>query len=262
MKIPIGLALPLWVLLVAVQAAEPPSGAQAVLTCMRGNLPETLQVEQFELKSTDRAGSTRVLDGVLYAQREDGLLRSRLTLSAPLSLAGAAYLMRERADTDEMYMYLPALNRVRRITGAAADGALFGTDISYADIRQIENAFADSAASLEAPASEQGRPVSVLLLGANPHQQARYQKIRVWVDKTSCIALKTVFYGAGHAIKEMTVPADSLKQVDHRWLATRLTVRDLVTGTHTELHITGVQTSRDIPRSVFDPHTYYLGAGS
>lgn len=262
MKPLVVLALSLAAVTASAHGADAPASAQAVLACMRGNLPETVQIEQFELKSTDRAGSTRTLEGVLDAQRENGLLRSRLTLSSPSSLAGAAYLMRERSDADEMYMYLPALNRVRRISGAAADGALFGTDISYADIRQIENAFADSAATLEPPATEQGRPVSVLLLKAQPQQSARYQQIRVWVDNSSCVALKTSFYDSGHVVKQIVVPADSLKQVDHRWLATKSTVQDLVSGTHTELHITGVSTGGGIPHRVFDPHTYYLGAGS
>ena len=46
----------------------------------------------------------------------------------------AAYLVREASDPgkeEEMYVYLPALQKVRRITGAMKDSSLFGTDLSY-----------------------------------------------------------------------------------------------------------------------------------
>ncbi len=246
----------------AARAADAPASAKSVLACMRANLPDALRVEQVELASSDNGVVIRTLQGKLYAQRHNGLLRSMLHLSGPPQLAGASYLFLERSDGKEIYLYLPALNRVRRITGAAAGGALFGTDISYSEISQIQNAFSGGAAKLEAPAKLQGRPVNVLVLGADPKQPSGYQKVRVWVDVASCVALKVAAYSDGKIVKEMTAPAKSLKQVDHHWLATQVTMRDLNRGTQTVVHITGVSSGSKIPSGVFDPHSFYLGTGS
>src|SRR3546814_18541356 len=67
-----------------------------------------------------------------------------MRISAPGDLAGASYLLRERDNGDEMYVYIPALSKVRRVSGAAVDGSLWGTDLSFADVKQLGNAFGGS----------------------------------------------------------------------------------------------------------------------
>lgn len=254
-----------WLALLALPAAASSAwarDAQSVIACMRDNLPQRLQVEHLALRSTDASGGVRRLQGVLYVQREGGLLRSMMALSQPAALAGAAYLLRERADDDdEMYMYLPALNRVRRISGAAMNGPLFGTDISYADLRQLQSAYRDQSAVLEPSTTLQNRPVDVLRLNEAAGGAARYTTIRLWVDRASCVALRATFADAQGVVKTLEVPASHLQQFGKHWLATELTLRDVRRNSQTRLEITGVDHPPDIPRRVFDPHTYYLGNG-
>ena len=45
---------------------------------------------------------------------------------------------------DGMFVYLPAVKRVRRVTGTFADGALMGTNFSYFDFKQLQNTFGDA----------------------------------------------------------------------------------------------------------------------
>src|SRR5690606_9921417 len=117
-----------------------------------------------ELKATDRTGGTRELRGRLYGVREAELLRAMIKISAPSDLAGAAYLLREKEGGDEKYMYVPSLNKVRRITGAAADGSLWGTDFSYSDLRQLNNAFAAGEGTLTGEGRLDDRAVYHVLL--------------------------------------------------------------------------------------------------
>jgi hypothetical protein len=241
-------------------AADP--ALDKILACMRANVPPTLRIQDLELQATDRAGGTRTLKGRLYALRERGLLRAMLRVTAPPDLAGAAYLVRETQSAggaDEMYMYLPALNRVRRIAGASADASFLGTDFSYNELKQIENAFDDADGKLEAPTQLEGRPVEVLSFHPRAQRDSRYSALRVFVDRQTCVALKVEFYEAAAPRKVLSAPASALAQSGHYWYATQAEMRDLKDGTRTVLRITGVTSGAELAARYFDPHSFYLG---
>lgn len=251
------------VLFLASLAAAPATADPAVdkvMDCMRGNVPPTLRIQQIELQATDRAGASRTLKGKLFAMRDKGLLRAMIHIAEPSDLAGASYLVRETSGTaDEMYMFLPAVNRVRRITGASADGSFLGTDFSYNDVKEIENAFGDSDGKLDQPESIEQRPMYVLDFKPKAAQGSRYSRLRAWVDQKTCVAMKVDFYEGEAVRKEMTAPASALQQSDKYWYLSQATMQDLKDKTNTRLRIVGVSSGTDIATRYFDPHSFYLG---
>ncbi|HEX4870935.1 MAG TPA: outer membrane lipoprotein-sorting protein [Nevskiaceae bacterium] len=254
-----GLGLALLALTVGANAT--PKTAEEIGQCMRTNLPMTLQVKEFELKSLDKGGSTRVMQGRLYATREDNLVRSMLSLQAPADMRGAAYLMREAktAKDDEMYVYLPALNKTRRILGGSKDNPLFGTDISYADIKQINHAFTGGEVTLEGSETFDGRPVWRLSMKPDPAVQSRFERIHSWVDQASCVALKAEFIEAEQVRKRFQAAAKSLVQTGPHWYLSEGRMDDLRQKTHTIIRITGVKSGEDLADRLFNPRTFYIG---
>ena len=140
---------------------------EAIDACMRANIPPALQIRQFSLNAVDHNGAGRLMKGRLYAIRDNGLLRTMLRIDSPPDLRGAAYLLREgeAAQQDAMYVYLPALNKVRRIMGGTQDNPLFGTDLSYADLKQISHAFSGGRIELEKTDKIDGRDIWPLIAG-------------------------------------------------------------------------------------------------
>lgn len=245
----------------AAQAAKVSSGADKVLACMRANLPQSLRVTQVELVTRNGKVVMRTLKGRLYLQDSKDELRTTLRLSAPPQMAGAAYLfLHRKSQPSQVYLYFPATRKVRRITGTSAGTMLFGTAISYGEVSQLENAYSGGNVTLEKPTHLQGRPVQVLMIGAKAGQPGQYRKMRVWVDRATCVALKMQAYQDGKAVKKMTVPASSLKRVDGHWLATKMRLRDLSRGTQTDISISGVSGGKGISASVFNPESFYTGA--
>lgn len=246
----------------AALSARADAALDKVMECMRGNVPPTLRIQQIELQATDRAGAARVLKGKLFAMRDKGLLRAMVHIAEPSDLAGAAYLVRETAGedhADEMYMFLPAVNRVRRITGAGADGSFLGTDFSYNDVKQIENAFGDSDGSLEKPEAIEQRPVYVMSFKPKAGQASRYSLLRAWVDQKTCVALKVDFYEGDAPRKQLSAPASALQQSGNYWYLSQATMQDLKDHTSTVLRVVGVSSGTDIATRYFDPHSFYLG---
>lgn len=245
----------------AVAPAQADAGVDKVMECMRGNVPPTLRIQQIELQATDRAGASRTLKGKLFAMREKGMLRAMMHIAEPSDLAGAAYLVRETAadHADEMYMFLPAVNRVRRITGASADGSFLGTDFSYNDVKQIENAFGDSDGKLEKPESLEQRPMYVMSFKPKAEQGSRYSQLRAWVDQKTCVAMKVDFYEGDAVRKQLTAPASALQQSGSYWYLSQATMQDLKDHTNTKLQVVGLSGGSDIASRYFDPHSFFLG---
>ena len=237
---------------------------QKVVDCMRANLPPSLRVQRIELENTDRNGSARTLQGRLYAMREGGAggpFRVMLHVDAPDYLAGASYLVRAAAPggEDQMYVYLPSVNRVRRVVGDAGYDSLLGTNFSYVDFKQLEDAFGDAAAVLE-PAQQIGqRPVQVLAMKARPGAAGGYSGIRAWVDRATCVALKADFYEGNTVRKEFSGPAAALRQTGLYWYLSQGQMLDLRDGTTTQLRILDVSSSAELPTRLFDARLFYLG---
>ena len=253
-----------WVLLLvaaAIPAVADPA-PDKILACMRGNLPPALRIQDLQLDATDRSGAPRTLKGRVYAMRDKdkGLLRAVVHINAPQDLSGASYLVRETGNpqADEMFMFLPALNKVRRITGAGAEGSFLGTDFSYDDVKEMENAFGGGQPQLAGTEVVNGRPAQILAFKPTITQGARYSQLRAWVDQQTCVAVKVDFYESDQVRKEFSVPAGGLQQSGTYWYASQAQMRDLKEKTVTTLHLTGVTGPDKLAPAFFEPNSFYL----
>ena len=262
--------------------AQADEALQKVFDCMQANLPPTLRVQRIELENTDRNGSSRTLSGKLYAMREKSggaeLLRATLRIDAPDYLAGASYLVRESkpGTEDEMYVFLPSVNRVRRVVGDAGYDSLLGTNFSYVDFKQvesgfgaapatleapqqIENAFDDSDGTLEKPGVIEQHPVYVIAFKPKADQSSRYSLLRAWVDQKTCVALKVDFFEGDVPRKEFSAPVSSIQQSGNYWYLSQALMQDLKDHTSTQLRVVGVSSGTELATRYFDPHSFYLG---
>jgi hypothetical protein len=262
MKRPVLLLLAL--LVTPAWAAD--EAAEKIVGCMRAAMPQNLTVGSFILTSYDRVGGSRTLQGRLYATRENlkvkgGLMHASLRIEAPREFKGAAYLVQETDDylRDGMFVYLPAVKRVRRVTGSFADASLMGTNFSYFDFKQLQQAFGDLEPTLEKGEPVNGRPAHVLRFKTLPGAETRYTTVRAWVDEQACVVVKAEFNEGKKVAKELTSPAGSLQQSGNIWYVAEYEMRDPQDGTRTVLRVGKVDAAAAPSRRYFDPTAFYLG---
>lgn len=243
----------------APSAAAPASTTTAdkLLACMKSNIPPTVRIQTIEVTSFDRAGSERTLKGTIYATREAGKASVMLHVDAPSDLARSAYLVRENTSGDEIYLYLPSVNRTRRVTGAAVDGNLWGSDISYNDLKQLQSAFDGAGLKLEAPAQIDGQPVEVLTMTPKAGSSTRYNLIRAYLDPKSCLAVKAEFLQGADVRKVMTASSRDFKQSGTRWYPSEIQVQTPAEGTHTRVRVTGLSIGDKLSSRYFNPTAFY-----
>jgi outer membrane lipoprotein-sorting protein len=241
----------------AAVAADPAS--EKILDCMRTNIPESVRIQEFELTSIDRSGGQRQMRGRVYAKRDGDFARVTLKIESPSDLAGSAYLIREGKDSDEIYLYLPAMRKVRRINGPSQDGKLWGTDLSFNDIKQMQNAFRGGNPKVEPAESLDGRLAHVLSLEPRPGETARYTRVRAWVDQKTCVALKVEFADAGGVHKRILSSAKDLRQAGKIWYVGDVEMSDLKDATRTRLQVKDVTAPEKLADRLFTATTFYVG---
>lgn len=257
-------SLLLALLLAAPAHAEDPG--QRVTACMRANVPAQMTVGDIELTVFDRVGGSRALRGRLFVGKEggagpEGRMRASLRIDGPAEYKGAAYLVMETDDflRDGMFVYLPSVKRVRRITGTFADGSLMGTNFSYFDFKQLQNAFGDLSGVIEAAEPVHGRPAHVVLFQALPGAETRYTSVRAWVDQEACVVLRADFYVGKNLAKQLGTLPGALKRAGAIWYLSEMEMRDTAAGTRTVLRMGKLDAERAVPRRMFDPTSFYLG---
>jgi hypothetical protein len=87
---------------------------------------------EIELRMSDRSGSERRRLVKTVVKRIDGRLHSIGRLVSPQYLKGMTIMSIENRDrSDDSFVYLPSLGRVRRITTAQRADSFLGSDLTY-----------------------------------------------------------------------------------------------------------------------------------
>ncbi|MFZ4736174.1 MAG: outer membrane lipoprotein-sorting protein [Bradymonadia bacterium] len=144
------------------------------------------------MQLTDSGGARK--ERVLRARTvrgADGTARTLLRFLAPAEVQGAAFLLVEqKGDTpDDMHLYLPALKRTRRISGAQKDGSFMGSDFSYAD---MENR--DVKSATYAPAVDEAvETVPCWKVEARSSGDGPWGRLVLWIRKDNGLIEKSEF---------------------------------------------------------------------
>ena len=231
-------------------AAEVPA---VVRNCVEQNLPQTTSVQSIELRARDRSGYEQVLQADVYWKRfADGNARVLMYFSEPADVRGARFLVIQNKPQNDMYIYMPGLFKVRKITSRRISGSMLGTDFSYEDFERLHGILTDLKAEQFPDDELSGHPVYVI--NSYPGANSGYEKIGTMIDKETCVALKMELYEQGHKLrKEMLVDPASIRAVGDIHVPADLVMRDLRDKTETRLLIENIKTDVPLEDDLFDP---------
>ncbi len=235
--------------------------AEDIRTCARKNYPATSSTQAFVLTSIGRDGAERTLQATAYWKRgSDGRAKVMLQVDRPDDLRGSSYLMLERSTRDDLFMFLPAVNRVKRIQGSQMSDALWGTDFSYEDIKQVQGVFDAGTLTREADAEVAGKKVYVLAFTPAQVEESAYKRIVSRIDPATCVALQTDFFQSLDAPrKRLVIDPKEVRQQGARWMAHLYEMQDLHNQTRSVLRIDKMSADADLPERLFNPQTFHLG---
>lgn len=243
------------------QAVTAPESAEEIRACARKNFPQETSVQRIVMISHDRTGGHRTLQAKMYWRLDnEGYSNVMIRVDSPRDLSGSSYLVLEKAERDDMFMYLPAVQRVRRIVGNMKSKPLWGTDLSYEDVKQLQGVALTGTLTRLDDSQLAERDVYVIQTVYDDAEESAYGRVVTHIDKALCMPLQVDFFDLeGTPVKQLDVNPETLAEVDGRWQMRDLVMKDLHSKTQTDIKVEEVKSDESISGRVFSAHTFYQG---
>jgi predicted RND superfamily exporter protein/outer membrane lipoprotein-sorting protein len=243
--------------LLATPAAADELGAEAVMqrNFVATKVADSKAEATFTLRNAE--GQERVRKTVTLTKLQpNGVDNMRLVrFLAPQDVRGTATLTIENSEgDDDIWIYLPALKKTRRLLASNKKDSFVGTDFSYGDI--IGFKVKEWRHTILREEAVDGTPCFVVeSQPASPEVQENsgYSKRVQWIRKDNFVAVKGDLYDtAGRLLR--TITASDLREVDPskgRWQAMRLEARNAQTGHTTTIAIENFKANLGLSTQLF-----------
>lgn len=171
----------------------------------------------------------------------------------PADVRDTQYLSWSYDDTakdDDMWVFFPSENLVRRISGGGKKGAFMRSDFANEDIEQ--RVVDDDSHTLLEETTLAGK--AVYLIESTPipakARDTNYSKRHIWVDKDTWLAVQIEYFDRrGRLLKRLK--QGGIQQIDNIWTATKLIMETPRKKSRTLMQYTDVEYNVDLADSVF-----------
>ncbi len=205
-----------------------------------------------EMLLRDKSGKTR--KRVLYSYAKDKGRGERWTLMRfvqPADIAGTGLLTLDHpGDDSDQWLYLPALDRVRRIASSRKGGRFVGSDFYYEDLRDRE---VEMDYHRLAGKAKLGK-IECDLLVSTPRDPSNsvYSKRVSWIHPRILVPLRVDLYQKGRKKPVKRLRARRIKKIQGYWTVLDSTMYDLKTGHSTRLLTKRIRYDQNIPDTLFN----------
>jgi len=175
----------------------------------------------------------------------------------PADVEGTGYLQIQHHDgDDDMWIYLPALKKVRRLVANNKKDSFFGSDFSYGDILPpVVDTYHHKILKSEVLDGEDCWVIESVPASEQVKKDHGYAAKTAWISKSNFMEKKADYLDtAGRRLKTMLVP--EVKEVDaagHKWWAVRREVTNHQTGHRTLLVFDNLDTKTPVRDDFFTP---------
>lgn len=205
----------------------------------------TDRTQRMALTVVDRRGGEVERELEVRSKRYDGdATRSIMFFHAPAQVRGIGFLQwTDPRETDRQWLWLPALKRVRQISGGSRSESFVGTDFSYEDLAIMAEAVdwseAEAASTLAGEETLDGEPCDIIELRPTAAADVRYGVVRLWLGRTDHVVRKfELVDGDGTLVK--TLRLSDIRIEKNIPTAYKMEMRNERAGSHTTVRITAL----------------------
>jgi hypothetical protein len=182
----------------------------------------------------ERAFESRILEDQNKGDAET--LRGLIVFKHPPDIANTALLtVGQKNEDDYQWLYLPALKRVKRISGSSKTGSFVGSEFSFEDLsaREVDDYTHIWLAQEPCPGTEE---LTCEIVERRPKDsESGYSKIVTWQETGKFRVFKSDFYDRkGMLLKTLTVQRHELFK-DRWWRSMDLVMANHSNGKSTQM---------------------------
>lgn len=186
-------------------------------------------IGEFTMVLIDRRDRQRTRELKIYSKDYGEDSKALSLFESPADIRGTGYLSFDWDDTerdDDSWLYLPSLQRVKRIASNDTSDSFMGSDFTYADINGYELDWYDYR-FIDENATVNGEQVWHIEFTPKPEYKERaeeatgYSKGEVWIRKDNLVQIRGQFWQLrGNRIKFFS--AEDIEQIDGVWTVNRM----------------------------------------
>ncbi|MEZ4316911.1 MAG: outer membrane lipoprotein-sorting protein [Myxococcota bacterium] len=151
---------------------------------------------------------------------------------------------------DELWMFMPSVERTQKISGHTLRQGVMGSDMSYEDLTSASKLRETYTATLLREEARDGKDCWVLELKAKD-EGATYARRVAWVDKATYVPVQQELYAVSGMLLKTWEMAD-VKQVDGRHVPMKMVIADQVKkGSTTTVEMSEVAFGVPLEEEVF-----------
>ena len=197
----------------------------------------------------DKNGGKRFRTFITISKDYGEVSKSFIRFTAPADINGTSFLTWENTDRDnDQFLYLPALNRVRRIVSSQKSSQFVNTDYTYEDMERRKPDLDQHAIVGEEKLL--GRDCWLLESIPKELKGSQYGKRKAWVPKDILVPIKIEYFDQkDQPVKVFS--ASALKQVDGIWVIVESQMEDLKKEHKTLLKTEDIKFNRGVADTVF-----------
>jgi hypothetical protein len=193
----------------------------------------------------------------MWSQAKEGKpIRSLLRFESPGSIAGTALLtVRRPGKAQDSWLYVPALDQVRRVAPSDRSQSFVGSDFTIEDLAVSVDPEARTYTLVGESACGQGRTcyqVEDKPATTAAAKASGYGRVVMHVDKELKVAHRIDFYDASDGLLKVLM-ADGLVEVGGEWRFDKATVTNVQAGTSTTMTVQSRSWGAAIDESIFSP---------
>ena len=184
----------------------------------------------------------------------EGRVHSLARLEEPAYLRGMTILTIENLSRGhDAFIYLPSLQKVRRITTSQKGDSFFGSDVTYEDLERLRVEDFEVGSLSE----ETRRGESVYLIEARPKRKTTYARVVFVIAKSDYAILETHYYKRDQEepFRIYTAPREAMVEEDGHVIPTRLRVEDKVRRSSTDIEFTNLKINPPLDDRLFSVRT-------
>lgn len=206
-------------------------------------------IARITLTLTSKRGSDRLREIEIRSLTKDDLGKSLVRFHSPADVAGTGFLVIENEGRDDdQYLFLPALGKVKRITGSQRNQRFMGTDLTYAD---LESRNLKKSSSKRLPdATVAGNDTFTIESIPKDEDDSQYGKTISWIHKVSFVALKVEFYDKKLNLLK-TLKVKRLEKKDGKWTVMDSLIENVQSQTKTHMLISDLKLNANLSDDEF-----------
>ena len=168
----------------------------------------------------------------------------------PRRVAGQAILMLNHAD--DIWIYFPRTNRVRKLATHAKRQKVEGSDFSYEDMGAGEAFITDFDAVLIGEEKVRGARCYKLELRRRADSNSSYSRMIMWVRRDDFVPVRVDYYDDRNPkLRVKRLELSDIRTIDGIPTPMRMVMTDLLDNTQTELEFLDVRYNVKLPQEMF-----------